>query len=510
MAQYGDDQTTPIETPARALPPRMRFFRSEPVTEPLPIQEALKRTPYFDPSVMDKPDDAAEHYKALDVAARVGELLLRCGASTRDVESSVVAVAASAGLRRLEVDLTNQALILQSPSPERGGAPLTLVRVVRSNTRDFARLMEVHQFVERLVAGGMDLDEATKELRRIQRLPRLYPRWLVSIAYAGLAASVATILGGSLMATIVAFVSALIVDRVGRAMSRLGLPSFYSAAAGGLVSTLAAWLAYMSHQPHLVGDYIANNLPGTMTTADFAYAISGGIVALLPGREMASTVEDAVTGYPVTAAGRVLTVILTCAGITVGVGGGLSLTLGLDRALDLGLNSPGALRYDASVASPLLQIMCGAFGAACSAISTRSRPRMLLPAAAMGAAGVGGVWVFSVVLGIGATTATAMAAVVVGFVSRLLSLRLGALPVVIVVPAVSPLLPGLRIFRGMYESVSGSIIGATRVAASGVGVATMLGAVGIALAISTGTLLGDSLSAPFGKGIVRRRRNRRR
>ena len=136
----------------------MRFLRSEPVTEPLPIADALKRTPYRDPNVMGGPDDDTEQQKALDIAARVGELLLRCGASTRDVEASVVAVAASAGLRRLEVDITNQSLLLQSPSTN-GRQPLTMLRVVRSSTRDFSRLMAVHQFVERLVAGEHAVDE---------------------------------------------------------------------------------------------------------------------------------------------------------------------------------------------------------------------------------------------------------------------------------------------------------------------------------------------------------------
>lgn len=513
MGQYGREQGATGPNPtggSGALPTRRRFLRSEPVTEPLPIIDALKRTPYRDPSVMGAVGDEAEQYQALDIAVRVGELLLRCGASTRDVESSVVAVAASAGLRRLEVDITNQALLLQTPSPVSSRPPLTMLRVVRSSTRDFARLMAVHQFVERLVAGGMDLDEATKELRRIQRMPRLYPRWLVSLAFGGLAASVATILGGSWMAVVVAFVSAVIVDRVGRRLSGLGVPSFYSAAAGGLISTLLAWLAYMSHQSHLVGAFVAQHLPGTMSTADFAYATSGGIVALLPGRQMASAVEDAVTGYPVTASGRVLTVILACAGITVGVGAGLSLTLGLDDALDLGLQSPGALRYDVTPTSLVLQVMCGAAGAACSAVTMRSRVRMLLPTAAAGALGVGAVSALVHFVGLGATTATALAAVAVGFVARLIALRLGAPALVLVMPATSPLLPGLRIFRGMYESVSGSVLGATRVAQSGVGVTTMLGAVAVALAISTGVVLGDTLSAPLDKPIIRRRRTRRR
>ena len=517
MAQYGRDQSSTGPNPSRdssstptpGLPPRMRFLRSEPVTEPLPIADALKRTPYRDPNVMGGPDDDTEQQKALDIAARVGELLLRCGASTRDVEASVLAVAASAGLRRLEVDITNQSLLLQSPSTN-GRQPLTMLRVVRSSTRDFSRLMAVHQFVESLVSGGLDLDEATKKLKRIQRMPRLYPRWLVSVAFGGLAASVATILGGGWMAVAVAFVSAVLVDRVGRRLSNAGVPAFYGAAAGGLISTALAWFAYMSHQSRVVGEFVAHNLPGTMSTADFAYAISGGIVALLPGRQMASAVEDAVTGYPVTASGRVLTVILDCAGITVGVGAGLALTLNLDRALDLSLQSPGSLRFDMPPTVLLLQVACGAIGAACAAVTMRSRVRMLLPTAAAGALGVVGVALLTRYVGIGATTATAVAAVSVGFSARLVALRLGAPALVIVMPAVSPLLPGLRIFRGMYESVSGSVIGATKVAQSGVGVTTMLGAVGVALAISTGLVLGDVLSAPLDKPLVRRRRARRR
>lgn len=513
MAQYGREsgQTgpNPIDD-APSLPPRMRFLRSEPVTDPMPIIEALRRTPYRDPNVMDSPSGEAYHYRALEIAARVGELLLRCGASTRDVEASVVAVAASAGLRRLEVDITNQALLLQAPSPEKDKTPLTMLRVVRSSTRDFSRLTAVHQFVERLVSEGMDLDDAAKELRRIQRMPRLYPRWLVMIAYGGLAASVAAILGGSWLTVVVAFLSALVVDRVGRVLSSLSVPSFYSAAAGGLISTLLAWLAYMSHQSHLVGSFIAQHLPGRMTSSDFAYAVSAGIVMLLPGRAMASAVEDAVTGYPVTASGRVLTVILACAGVTVGIGAGLSLTLGLDKALDLGLWSPGALRYDIAPSVPTVTVLCGAFGAACSAVTMRSRARMLLPTALMGFLGVGTSWFLTHTVGMGATTAAALAATAVGFGSRLVALRLGAPALVLAMPAISPMLPGLRIFRGMYESVSGSIMGSTRVAESGVGVSTMMGAVGVALAISTGIVLGDVLSAPLDRPLIRRRRARRR
>ncbi|MDQ2851868.1 MAG: threonine/serine exporter family protein, partial [Actinomycetota bacterium] len=226
MAQYGHETPLPghrtpksdrtPESPSHGFPVnrRMRFLQGEPITEPLPIVDALRHTPYRNPATMNTPvrDDGIR--KALDLCVRVGELLLRCGAGTRDVEASVVAVAAAAGLRRLEVDLTNQSLLIQAPAPS--GEPVTMLRVVRSSTRDFARLTEVHQLVQELISGGFtDVDDALKDLRRIQRVARIYPRWLIGLAFGALAGAVCALLGGHLTAVVVAVVSGVCVDRIG-------------------------------------------------------------------------------------------------------------------------------------------------------------------------------------------------------------------------------------------------------------------------------------------------------
>ncbi|RNI23818.1 threonine/serine ThrE exporter family protein [Flexivirga caeni] len=496
---------------------RMRFLQGEPVTEPLPLADTLRNTPYRDPRAMEAPGQEASVRGALELAVRVGELLLRCGASTRDVEAAVVAVAAAAGLRRLEVDITNQSLLVQAPTPS--GVPVTWLRVVRSNTRDFARLTAVHRLVEDLVSGGIDdVAAATKKLRRIQRKSRIYPRWMVGLGYAGLAGSVCAVLGGHTMAIVVSIVSVLLVDRVGRWLSKHAVPSFYSSAAGGAISVVLAWFGYLIGIHGWLGIY--------MPPTEFGYAIAAGIVVLLPGRAMASAVEDAVTGYPVTGAGRLLTVFLATSGIIVGIAAGLSLTLRLDKALDLQLTALPltgahttataqlALDFASQPAALWLQVVCGAFGAICSAVSARVLPKHLLPAGLLGAIGLllSGGLPSKVSIGgfhFGATTSIAIAAIVIGLAGRFIGLRLGAPALVLVVPAVSPLLPGLRIFRGMYDAVSGSVIG-TSVATQGEALSTLMGAAAIALAISTGVVLGDAMSAPLDRQALRRRRARHR
>lgn len=485
------------QRPARARKPQ-NILRGEPITDPMPMRDSLRHSPFRHHTVRDEPSEVAERRRRLELAVRAGELLMRCGAGTRDVERAIVAVAASVGLRRLEVDVTSQSLLLQSPAPS--GEPLTVLRVVRSSTRDFARLAAVHESIERVTSGETDIDQFAKELKQLQRERRLYPRWLVTLGHGGLAGSVSALLGAGLAAVIVSVVSAMLIDRVGRVLARQGIPHFYLSVVGGGISTALAWGAF--NLGIAVGGF------WSMTSADFAYAVAAGIVVQLPGRAMTSAVEDAITGYPVTGASRMLTAALDGAGIIIGVALGLSLTLRLDRTFDLGLSSPGALRFGAEPPLLWLVVACGAIGAMSSAVTMRSRPRFLI---ATGAIGLTGVFVWQVLIryfGSGATSAVAVAAVTIGVLGKLAGARLGAPGMVLVMPAVSPMLPGLRIFRGMYDSIAGTVVG-TATEVSGVGVATLVGAAGVALAISTGVVLGDLAPVPFGR-TARRRRARRR
>lgn len=476
---------------------RQHFWEGENPTEPLSLVSSLRRTPYRNPQQMAAPERDEEARASLDLAVRVGELLLRCGAGTRDVEASVVAVAAAAGLEHLEVDLTSQSLLVQGVAP--GGTPITALRVVRSFSRDFARLVAVHQFVEALVSGEVDRDEAAARLREIQRRRRSWPRWSLSLGYGVIAGSVAALLGAGLAAIGFSMLSSIAVDQLGRFLTGRDVPGFYVSAAGGAVATALAWGALMLGQQ---GAF-------PMSTSDFAYVVAAGIVVLLPGRAMTSAVEDAITGYPVTGAGRLFGVALTGAGIIVGVAAGLSLTLHLGQAFDIGLASPTSLKFSDVGAARTVRVAAVAIGAAAAAVTMRTRGRLILPTAALGAVGILVSDLIQDLLGLGSITSLAVSCTLMGFLGRLLALRMGAPALVLVVPAIFPLLPGLQIFRGMYELVSGSVLGHAA-APSGAGVTTLLGASATALAIATGIVLGDVLSSPFDRRVVRRGDTRRR
>ena len=155
-----------------------RMFQGESPTEPMPMADLLRRTPYRYTRI---PGEAAEDTQvrwALDLAARVGELMLRCGAGAPQVVGSVAAVAAAAGVDVVEVDITLQSLLIQATSAT--GRPHTLLRVVRRTRHDYARLVAVHELVEALAAGEIDSREADRRLRQIKSTRRIFPVWAVS------------------------------------------------------------------------------------------------------------------------------------------------------------------------------------------------------------------------------------------------------------------------------------------------------------------------------------------
>ncbi|NNM46881.1 threonine/serine ThrE exporter family protein [Knoellia koreensis] len=473
-----------------------RIWRGEEMTETMPMVETLRNTPYRNAKVRQAVAEEREARASLDLALRVGELMLRCGADAPQVEASVVAVAAAAGLDNLEVDITLQSLLVQCTTPS--GVPITMLRVVRSSTRDFARLVAVHEFVEELVGGEYDREAASARLREIRRAPRFWPRWVVRGAPAVTSGAIALMLGAGVVAAVVSAVSSLLIGYAVRKLSRFGVPEFYQSALGGFLATVLAWGAFA------VG--AQSWLP--VSSTEFAFMVAGGITVLLPGRVMASAFEDAISGYSVTGAGRVFGVLLTTSAIILGVATGLAVTLQLGRVLDLELGAPSILSSRAADAPFALAMVGAAIVGVSGAVSLRSRRRLVLPAGALSLAATVVSLLVSRVEGAGLIASAGVAAVVLGAAGRLVALRLGAPAMVLIVPASYALLPGLAIFRGLYQ-LFGSGADAGTLTQQG-GITTLLGAMATLLAIAAGSVFGEFLAAPFDHRMVQKRRVRSR
>lgn len=450
-----------------------------PPTAPMNIVDRLAGSPYANFTIqVGEAEESAR--KTIDFALRLAETMFRYGAGALEVETSIIAVTAALGLRNIEVDITNQSVIINYAP--RDAVPITLLRVVRSWTNNYAGLVEVHELVSDVASGGVTRDEAYRRLDVIVKKPKPFPRWLVSMAEAVFAAAVVGVIGGTFVGTIVAFLTILLASQVARVLGKWRVPDFFGTAISSFIVTMVALVCFMLKAP-----------------LSPSVVVAGGILLMLPSGRLVSAVQDAINGFPVTAAGRFLSAFLTFGAIVAGIAVALvtSAVFGGDR-LDVADEITASL--------PLYWVVVlVALATVAICIAEQTAIKLLLPTMAVAMIGYL-VYYFGMEVGLGGRFAPAVAAVVIGILARIIALRLGAPQLVVAVPSIIFLLVGLSIFRAMFVmtlSPEDSVTGAVGI----------FNALIVILAVAAGVVLGDNIARPFTRssnGPRDGRRNRRR
>ncbi|MET9023354.1 threonine/serine exporter family protein [Actinopolymorpha sp. NPDC004070] len=439
--------------------------RDEPV-----VSQRPRHSPYPVRTATHVDDRDLRH--ALDFLLRLGELLLRSGAGSVDVEASIVASATALGLEDVEASVT-YTQVLVSVAVEGSGAPLTDLRIVRVRAVDHNRLVALHQLVLGLTEGSLTPDAAYLRLNAVVRAPKRYPRWVVSGAWGGLAAAVAVQLGGGWLLGLVTFCTTVVIDRLGRRLARRNLPDFYLNFIGAaLVTSVAVALTGMGApvQPGLV--------------------VAGGVVLLLPGIALLGAVQDALTGFMVTASARAMEVVLLAAGITGGVAAALIVARQVGVAMTVAPPAPFTL-----AGLPPRFLSAGVVAAA-MAVGLYASMRLLPAVFLLGGFG----WVAYLALDevlSSPSMARGLVAVVIGMCGQAIASRRRLPALAVVLPAIVPMLPGLTIYSAMLQITQGDSRG---------GISGLLLAATESLALAAGAILGEFLLQPLRRGLSRSER----
>ncbi len=253
---------------------------------------------------IDLTDDAVVA-EALDVAVRVGEVLLASGTGAIDTSEQVRFVAATYGLAQCDVDVTYNSIVL---SAYRGQTmpPASTMRVVQYRSMDFTRLAAVDRLTRRVRRDAISPAQAHEELMALTSAPHPYNRWVATVAWSGMAAAISVLLGGGFLVALVAFGSTFVIDRVNRLLNSAGLPFFFQHVVGGIIATAPAITLYGFREA--LGFEIS---PGLI--------IAAGVTVLLSGLSLVGSVQDAITGAPITASARFFELLMMTGGIIAGV-----------------------------------------------------------------------------------------------------------------------------------------------------------------------------------------------
>lgn len=407
--------------------------------------------------------DTKDVQRTLDLALRVGELLLSNGAGAADVTATMASVTHHLGLRQTLVDVTFTSLTL-SHQGSVDDVPIVMRRHVTHREVDYADLTAVDHLVTALLTDEIDRDEAATRLARIASTGHPRPRWAITASWGLTGVGVALLLGGGWVVLAVAGVAGAAIEVLQRRLERLRLPFFYTQVAGALLATVIAML--VAATPLIVN-------PSLVVTA--------AIIMLLAGLGFIGAIQDALTGFTITANARLMEVMIATVGIIVGVSAGLQVGewIGVDFRLD-----PGA-----SGLSRLPGVMAGAaLTSAAFAVSAYSPKRIVAPIGAL-AALASGLYVLATQSDVGRPAAAGLAGFVVGFLGYSMARRFRVPPLVVVVSCIVPLLPGLSIFRAL------ALLAAEDIG----GLLPMITAAGVAVALASGVLLGQYVAQPVGR-----------
>ncbi|WP_022873600.1 threonine/serine ThrE exporter family protein [Nesterenkonia alba] len=450
-----------------------------PVTGQESIVDRLAGTPYENPAQVENPVEYRDELETINFVLDLGEALFRYGAGALEVETSIIAVTAAFGMKNTDVDITNQSISLNW-APE-GKIPYSRVRVVRSWSSNFQALSAVHRLVTDITSGRLTRSEAEERLAEITRQPKPYPRWLVTFCGAIFASFFASYLGAPVPDAAAGFAATIVVLWATRQLTAWRVPEFFTLAAGGFIASAFAMIAFA----------LDADITPSMVTA-------GGLMILLPSVRIVGALQDAINGFPITSAGRIVSSMIAFAGMTSGIMSAVVL------AEMIGIVQTELAQGLTRIYPPVLLIVLVFIACSAAAIVEQTRPILILPTGAVGALGFCALYLGELI-GLGDRFTPVIGGFVVGALGRVIALRLGAPQLVVAVPAMMFMLPGLMVFRGMYqiaiENTPGSMMG---------GLFELFNALIIIMAIAAGIVLGDVVMRPLTSGLQSNERSRAR
>ena len=417
--------------------------------------------------------DTAAHTRAvLDLTMRLAEVIFAAGAGAEDATAAMEAITRAYGLKGTEANITHTIINLTHEDPATHDS-ISRSRNVKYRSLNYAKLTATSELIAELLENPMDVADARKQLATIVSAKPQVPMLFRRVGWSLVGAGAAVLIGGGPVVILAAFVAAFIIDLITTMLDNRRVPVFYQTVVGGAIGPILAALVQ-------VVDPSAN--PSLVVVA--------AIIMLLAGVTTFGAVHDTLSGFYLTGTARALEAMVVTGGLVTGVAGaslmlgrlGLGLRVDSDVALTLA-NLP--LLLVASVVVVIgfglaVQVPWRAFWVVCLLGAVAE---FLYLAGAN--AGFGLVW------------SSGASAVGVGLLAAVAARIVRTPPLVIMVSALVPLVPGLSLFRGLLQVSEGEIEG----------LLSLLTAGAVAAALAAGAILAQSL-VQFVWGPARRLQRR--
>lgn len=434
-------------------------------TNPVATIDQARTSP--PPSVLAPVDltDPTQVAAVMTIGARIGAILIANGTTSSDAKAQIHAVTSSYGLHYCHVDITMNTITINSQIGTVRKQPVNVFRVVTDMSENYSKLQEVDRLIRSIRAGATPPDIAEKILDDLDAAPPPYPQWVSVAGWSLMGAAIAILLGGDLLMSALGAITAALITAINTWMGKKQLPYFYHCVVGGFVATMPAAVFYS----------LATRVGTTIVPSQ---VIATGIIVLLAGLTLVQSLQDGVTGSPVTASGRFFQAILFTGAIIAGVAGGIQIADLFGAGLPPIETQPPTPTYS----SAIVRSLGGVFAAAGFALAVYAEIPAIIATAVT--AFFGGFTYYAVLIpfGSGRLFATTLCAIMVGLAGGLIARRYLIAPLITEVAGVTPFLPGSGVYRGMYALLNDQTV---------LGLNNMFIAVSTCMALAGGVVLGE-------------------
>ena len=367
----------------------------------------------------------AEIGQKAELILTVGQLLMENGADTSQIVRDMKRVAAYMGISADKVHLhIMYTTLMLNISDEHHSH--TSFRKCPKHAVNMKIISAVSRLTWRALRDHYTLDEFKGELDAIAKRPR-YPHWLGVLCAGTGCGAFCTLFGCDINAAVYTAISAIIGKIVQmQCAERFGINPYVSMTFAAFTATI---MAYLSH---------------FLPTATPWHPLIAASLFLVPGVPMINALSDILNTYLISGAARIMHTLVIIGAMTFGIVFAIGMA-DFDSFTNL------AMRPESNY---VLFAIAAAIGAASFAIFFNLPPRLLYAAACGGLICVCTRNFFVFELGFGSEVGTLAGATLVSLAAMQAVHWLHTPSLVLVVPAVIPLVPGVLIYRFLFAVIN--------------------------------------------------------
>ncbi len=368
----------------------------------------------------------AEIGQKAELLLTVGQLLMENGADTSQIFRDMKRVAAYVGIpaEKFHLHIMYTTLLLHVGDEHHSH---TSFRKCVKHAVDMRIISGVSRLTWRAMTEHYTLDEFRDELKLIAERPRFYNKWLTACAAGTGCGAFCTLFGCDFNAAIYTAISAIIGKLVQmQCHDRFGINPYVSMTFAAFAATICAYLTHL--------------LP---TTTPWHPLIAASLF-LVPGIPLINGLSDMLNTYLISGAARILHTLIIIGAMTFGIVFAIGMA-DFDSFTNLAMLPES---------NYLLFAVAAAFGASSFAVFFNLPPRLLYAAAIGGALCVCTRNFFIFELGFNSEVGTLAGATLVSIAAVKAIHWLHTPSLVLIVPAVIPLVPGVLIYRLLFAIIN--------------------------------------------------------